>query len=103
MKHFLIKLIFRLLDGWKTSKTIDEDRMRKWLADVYWRKEFQDYITKRDMEILQAMGIGVTREDYIRLVGQRIELGRLLSTAKRESDKEDSKRQERTKVGKKVK
>ena len=91
MKHFLIKLIFRVLDGWKTSKTIDEDRMRKWLADMYGRKEFQDYITKRDMEILQAMGTGVAREDYIRLVGQRIELGRLLSVAKREFDKDERK------------
>jgi len=74
--------------------------MRKWLADVYWRKEFQDYITKRDMEILQAMGIGVTREDYIRLVGQRIELGRLLSVAKRESEKEDSKMREKQRSAK---
>ena len=89
MKHLLIKILFSLIDGWKISKTIDEERMRKWLADAYLRKEFQDYITKRDMEILQAMGTGVSREDYTRLVGQRTELGRLLSIAKREFDKHE--------------
>jgi hypothetical protein len=63
---------------------IDNKRMREWIGLQYPLMEFQDYIASRNLHILQVLGEGVSRdEDYWMYVGQRIELGRLLTEAKK--------------------
>ena len=52
------------------------------LWTAYPQQGFQDYIKERDMSILQEMGNGLTREDYLIKLGQRIEIGMLKSQSK---------------------
>jgi hypothetical protein len=89
IKRLVIKLLFRLLGSplYKEG-TVNEDRMIKWAASQYPLKEFRDYIKKRDMEILQLLGNIVSREDYLIYIGQRTELGRILSFCKEMYEKE---------------
>ena len=84
MKTRLINFLFRLLEG-KQHK-IDAEGTKKWLADAYERQGFVDYIIKRDLELLQTLGNGVKHEDYLRVVGQRLELGKLLTSARWECE-----------------
>lgn len=87
IRRALIRLLLKILGiSGVEYKIKNEERMRKWLAEQAHRTEFQDYIRKRDMEILQAMGAFPKRESYAMLIGQRVELGRLLSSAKKEFD-----------------
>jgi len=84
MKTRLIRLFFRLING--KQRKVNAEGIKKWLADTYDRQGFMDYITKRDLELLQTMGNGVKQEDYLRLVGQRLELGKLLTSARWECE-----------------
>lgn len=88
MKKLAIKLLFKLIGSpISMTNSIDEERIRKWIGDVYPLKEFRDYIYKRDLEILKLLGGVVSREDYLIYIGQRAELGRLLTNAKEAFDK----------------
>ena len=90
MKTLIIKLLFKLIGSPFTWKdTVNEKRMSKWLALQYPLQEFRDYIHKRDMEILQIMGNIIPREDYLVKVGQRMELGRLLTYSRECYDREN--------------
>jgi hypothetical protein len=84
MRNIIIKILFGLLKIPMATKPIDSERMKDWVGLQYPLKEFRDYIASRNLQILQTLGQGVMKnEDYWVLVGQRIELGRLLSEAKR--------------------
>ena len=85
MRKLLTKILFRLLRIPVATKYIDHARKREWLGLQYPLQSFQDYILTRNLHILQILGEGVQREqEYWMLVGQRMELGRLLSEAKKE-------------------
>lgn len=63
---------------------IDSKKMKDWLGLQYPLKEFHDYIGSRNLHILQILGEGVQRDaEYWTYVGQRIELGHLLTEAKK--------------------
>jgi len=84
MKKLLTKILFRLLKIPIATKVIDHARMKEWIGLQYPLQEFHNYISTRNLHILQLLGEGVTRdEEYWMLVGQRMELGRLLSEAKK--------------------
>lgn len=84
MRKLIIKILFRLLKIPIATKFIDHDKKKEWIGLQYPLPEFQNYISTRNLHILQVLGEGVDRrEEYWILVGQRIELGRLLSEAKR--------------------
>jgi len=83
IKQFLIKLLFRFLKIPTLERVISNNKMKEWIGGQYPLKAFQDYIVKRDLQILQLLGEGVPREDYLMYIGQRIELGMLLKEAKR--------------------
>ena len=93
MKLFLIRQLFNLIEKTnpKSVFKIDKEKMREWLDEMYIRKEFRDYIQKRDMELLQQLGKGVDRESYLLLVGQRLEIAKLLSSSKQEFEKAELK------------
>ena len=84
MRKLLINILFRLLKIPIASKVIDHDQMKEWIGLQYPLQEFQNYISVRNLHILQVLGEGVNRDvEYWTLIGQRIELGRLLTEAKK--------------------
>lgn len=100
MRLFFINILLRLL-GLPKGK-VTENRILKWFWTSYPQQGFKDYIMKRDMTLLQQMGNGVDREQYLTLLGQRIELGLLLTQAKRSYQKVEDQREEKIKMIKKI-
>ena len=78
---FLTRLLLKLLNIPDIGK-INEKKIDIFFWTVRPQQGFQDYITKRDREIMVRMGRGVTQEEYLGLLHQRIELGLWLSQAK---------------------
>jgi hypothetical protein len=81
---------------------INDKRIRQYLWTAMPQQGFQDYITKRDMQLLQHIGIGVPHDEYLTLLGQRIELGLLLLEAKKAFQRVEKDRQEHIEALKKV-
>jgi hypothetical protein len=93
MKKLIIKILFRILKLPIPVKPIDQIRMKEWIGLQYPLKEFRDYIASRNLHILQILAEGTSRnEDYWINVGQRIELGRLLTEAKRNFELSEKKK-----------
>ena len=93
MKLFIIRVLLRLLHIELTP--IDTKRIKMFLWTAYPQQGFQDYIKERDMSILQEMGNGLTREDYLIKLGQRIEIGMLKSQGKVSFEKIERERTEK--------
>ena len=93
MKLFLIRVLLRLLHI--ELSPIDSKRVRQYLWTAYPQQGFQDYIKERDMTILQEMGNGLVREDYLIKLGQRIEIGMLKSQSKVSFEKINRERAEK--------
>lgn len=72
------------------STPIDSKKMREWIGLQYPLQEFHNYIAARNLHILQVLGEGVVRdEDYWIYVGQRVELGRLLTEARKNFERNE--------------
>jgi len=82
---------------------IEEKRIKAFLWIAYPHQGFQDYITKRDMTLLQQLGMGVSREEYLALLGQRTELGLMLQIAKREFNSWEKERKMKVEQSGKIK
>ena len=96
MRKIIIKILFRLLKVPIATDYIDHAKKREWIGLQYPLQSFHDYISTRNLHLLQILGEGVTRdEEYWMLVGQRMELGRLLSEAKKEFDIAEGKRKKK--------
>jgi len=96
MKTLLIRILFQLLKIPIATKFVDHKKMKDWLGLQYPLKDFQDYIATRNLHILQMMGEGIARsEEYWIAVGQRIELGRMLTEAKRNFEAAEAERRKR--------
>ncbi len=96
MRNIIIKILFRLLKIPIASKPVDSKRMREWIGLQYPLQEFQNYIAVRNLHLLQMFGEGIGRdEDYWIAVGQRIELGRLLTEAKKNFAKSEIERKKK--------
>jgi len=76
-----IRLLLKLL-GIPEIDKIKEKKIDIFFWTIRPQQGFEDYITKRDREILQRMGMGVSDEEYKGLLHQRIELGLMLSQSK---------------------
>lgn len=59
---------------------IDDKRIANWKQRQYADMGFRDYFRKRDLKLLKLMGIGLTRDNYLIALGQRLELMALLQT-----------------------
>jgi len=91
MKKLIIKILFRLIKIPIASEHIEHSKMNEWLYQQYPLPQFQAYIKTRNLRLLQVLGEGIAHNDeYWINVGQRLELGRLLSEAKREFEKAES-------------
>ena len=92
MRKLAIKILFKLLKIPIPTKVLDHSKRKEWLGLQYPLPQFHDYISTRNLHILQTLGQGVSRnEEYWMLIGQRVELGRLLSEAKKEFEIAESK------------
>ena len=87
MRKILLKILFRFLKIPTADRLMDQKRIKEWLGLQYPLKQFRDYIATRDLMILQRLGEGVSREEYLTYLGQRIELGKLLTEARTNFEK----------------
>lgn len=80
MKNFLIRLLFKLIDLPKDSNEKDH-LIQEWMAESWQHPGFAAYMKQRDREFVKVLsgGLGaqaLTRESYVRYLGQRVELQR---------------------------
>ena len=80
MKLWLIRVLFKLIDI-PEDKPAKEEVIDRWLAESWQHPGFMEYMKWRDKEFVKILagGLGAapfTREDYLRYLGQRVELQR---------------------------
>lgn len=99
LKQLIIKLLFRLLEE-PNFGGIRTDKVAAWLDSTYTDARFKDYYKKRSLAILRTMGLGASREDYLIMVGQRLELGIWLNEGNKAHEAADRRRAKLTKKSK---
>ena len=77
-KRILIKILFRLLGQDIKYTEIEDKKIVHWLETQYADMGFRSYFRRRDLKLLKIMGIGLTRDNYLITLGQRLELMALL-------------------------
>ena len=92
MRILLIKLLFRLLDKSESYANINEDQIQKWLVSQATSRGFQEYVRKRDLQLLKTIGTGLTEENNKVWLGQRFELLRLYQIATEAAKKDANKK-----------
>ena len=78
IRKFLINLLFKLMDRKISYMDIDDKKIQDWLARTHSDMGWREYFRKRDLTLLKTIAVGVNREQYLILVGQRAELLNLL-------------------------
>ena len=92
MRNIIIKLLFKLLKVPQVEGAVDKEKEQEMFWSLYPNKEFRNYIGRRDLQILQILGEGVPRDEYLSYLGQRMELQILLGHTKQSFDIVDKKR-----------
>ena len=92
MRNLLLKFLIRFLKVSEVKGDVDKEKEQKMFWGIYPTREFRNYISRRDLQILQILGEGVSREEYLIYLGQRIELGLLLRNAKQSFEAVEKKR-----------
>jgi len=92
IKEIFLKFLIRFLKVPKVKGAVDKEKEQKMFWGLYPTREFRNYISRRDLQILQILGEGVSREEYLIYLGQRIELGLLLRNAKQSFEAVEKKR-----------
>ena len=92
MRDLLLKFLIRFLKVPKVKGAVDKEKEQKMFWGLYPTRELRNYISRRDLQILQILGEGVSREEYLIYLGQRIELGLLLRNAKQSFEAVEKKR-----------
>lgn len=97
IRRLLINLLFRLMDRKISYMDINDKKIQDWLARTYNDMGWREYFRKRDLTLLKTMAVGVNREQYLILVGQRAELLNLLGKVDNANKVEIKKTAERIK------
>ena len=92
MRNLLLKFLIRFLKVPEVKGAVDKEKEQKMFWGIYPTREFRNYISRRDLQILQILGEGVSREEYLIYLGQRIELGLFLRNAKQSFETVEKKR-----------
>ena len=92
IKKIFLKFLIRFLKVPEVKGDVDKEKEQKMFWGIYPTREFRNYISRRDLQILQILGEGVSREEYLIYLGQRIELGLLLRNAKQSFETVEKKR-----------
>lgn len=86
---FAIKLLLRYIDFKEEyTETLDNEKSRNFLSTLYTHPHFEQYFKRRNNLLMQELSGGSgfaerTRDDYIRMLGQRFELLILAAKAKK--------------------
>ena len=83
IRETLLRILFKLLRTPQVEGAVDKEKEQEMFWGIYSTREFRNYIARRDLTILQLLGEGVSREEYLIYLGRRIEIGILLREAKR--------------------
>ena len=76
IKRLLIGLLIRLLDSSAKIdyKQIDRKAVEDWAWQSFENKGFKSYLGYEDLRILKEMSFGKERDQYMILVGRRLQL-----------------------------
>ena len=92
IKEIFLKFLIRFLKVPEVKGNVDKGKEQEMFWAIYPTREFRNYIARRDLTILQLLGEGVSREEYLIYLGRRIELGLLLRNAKQSFEAVEKKR-----------
>lgn len=80
MRDLIIRILFKLLDGWTNYRDVNHDVIKMWLRTTARGNGVYEYVKKRDYEILKTLGqTGLTDRQRDVEIGRRLELLNLLS------------------------
>ena len=97
MKRFIVGLLIRLFDSsMKTNyKQIDRKAFDDWafrsFDDIGWRS----YFANEDLKILKELSFGKNRDDYMILIGRRLQLLYLFDEMKKSAENRKSKEEKK--------
>jgi hypothetical protein len=76
IKKILIGLLIRLLDSTARVdyKNIDEKALEDWAFRSFDDKGWRSYFASQDMKILKELSFGKERDQYMILIGRRLQL-----------------------------
>lgn len=83
LKRVLIRLLLRLIDHDRITPRVDQEAFHDWAAESFDDKGFLSYIDDRRQKLLAVIITGISREDYIRRVGQIYELDVLYTSCEK--------------------
>ena len=92
IRETLLRILFKLLRTPQVEGAVDKEKEQEMFWGIFPNREFRNYIARRDLQILQRLGEGVSREEYLSYLGQRMELQILLRYAKQSFEVVDKKR-----------
>lgn len=79
-RRLLIKILFRLLEqrGETNYYGLNRSMMDGWLDAQFTNMGFREYFKFRDIELMKAMSVGVSQETYTLLLGEKLEIMKML-------------------------
>jgi hypothetical protein len=81
MRDLIIRILFKLLDGWTSYKDVNQEVIKLWIRSTARGSGVYEYIKKRDYEILKTLGqTSLTERQRDVEIGRRLELLNLLSS-----------------------
>ena len=103
MKRFLIGLLIRLLDSTArvNYKEIDKKAFDQWCFGSFDSKGWRSYFAYEDMKILKEMSFGKDRDQYMVLIGRRLQLLYLFDEMKKAVENRKSAEEKRAAQAKK--
>lgn len=92
IKRILLNLCLRLLDDvtLTDTRTMKQKNIHTWCRLSYGDSGWRDYYAHETMRLLKELGMGRNREDYNRLVGQRLQLMKINSDIHNWGKKQES-------------
>lgn len=99
IRKLLIKLLFKLLEENKGYDGINDGLIDEWLKMQLGSRGFREYFKKRDLQLLKTFPVATTHESHLILIGQRLELMKLIDNVGKSKGKgknKDNKNKKKT-------
>jgi len=97
MKRLLIRFVLRLLDSsFKIDyKKIDRKALEDWAWKSFDDKGWRSYVAHEDLKILKELSFGKDRDQYMLLIGRRLQLLYLFDEMKKAFENKKSEEEKR--------